>query len=211
MSPNSPETWTVQTVAFRDYRSALAIIESLETLGLDAYTEFAMYKNLQYTRVRIGCFTSKEAATRFARSLAGRITAEAVPLPMTPGARIHGCVDMDIGFLKPSFWRIAAVDPAAITFEVKVAGQQAFVRHDGRSWRVLQRPEAPEPQPQLIQRDFRQRFANGVAMVGTTVANQQLLVCGGKLLWQANGVAVVEQADAIVACRVQPSPADGGR
>ena len=58
----SAQTWAVQVVALRDFREAQAAVTELRVLEFDAYTEFVMQDGQQYVRVRVGCFTTREAA-----------------------------------------------------------------------------------------------------------------------------------------------------
>jgi hypothetical protein len=199
------QPWTIQTVAFRDFRDAEKVAASLRKLGFDAYTEFAMFKGKQFTRVRVGCFTSKSAAENMANSLRGDITREAVPLPLTPGADVQGCIDLEIGFLKPTVWHLASITDEAVIFYIEVGGKEAYVRHDGARWEVLQ--TSPEAGPRALPSgvSFRQIYLNDVALVQLSGTRHKINLCEGNLLWQAPSVVIVEQPQAVVACRLEPN------
>ncbi|UCH27529.1 MAG: SPOR domain-containing protein [Trueperaceae bacterium] len=203
LGTSAAQPWTIQTVAYRDFRDASTVAESLRTLGFDAYTEFAMFKGKQFTRVRVGCFTSKLAAENMASSLRKGITREAVPLPLTPGADVQACIDLEIGFLKPSVWQLDGIDGEAILFYIEIGGKEAYVRHDGARWEVLQ--SRPETYRRTISSEvrFQQIYLNDVALVQLSRMQHTINLCEGSLLWQGSNVVVVEQQGAVVACRLE--------
>lgn len=198
--------WTVQTVAFPDYRQALTTSGELLQLGFDAYTEFTMSGGVQYTRVRIGCFEGREAAERMAGVLAGLVTAEAVAQPLTPGAPVTFCVHDDVGFVKPLNWAVETESAHEVTFRVQVGGHVGYVRNANDEWRMLTQPESAQPgaNPQALR--FEQITLAGRQLIRTVLETQTFVVCEGRLLWQGEGVAVVERERTVAACRVRPGP-----
>lgn len=195
--------WTIQIVALRDLRDAVATAEDLETFGLDAYTEFAMWEGEQFVRVRFGCFQTREDALALARHIDDRLVEDAVPVERTPGAPAHGCVEERTGFIKPAEWRqIAEGAPA---FEVTMMGTTAVIRHTGRRWRINQQEE--EPLPSFVasaSRRFRQGHLVDVPVVEALIGNRAWVVCPGRLLAEAGDVAIVDRGDTIVSCQLHP-------
>src|SRR5690606_6621355 len=89
--------WAVQVVALRDYREAQAASAQLLALGFPSYLEFAMNQGRQFVRVRVGCYTSREAAEAMAAALRGHVTADAQPVELSPGAAVPGCTEESVG------------------------------------------------------------------------------------------------------------------
>jgi len=197
--------WSVQTVALRDLREAQGTTDSLKRHGFDAYTEFAMDSGLQFVRVRVGCFTSREAAEAMADALRGRVTETAVPVELTPGAPTQGCVDMVVGFLKPSSWDAVTRAGAVPAFQVQVAGLEAHVVHTGERWRVLQDGEPlPALDAALASERFSQAQVGGALLVRQETPGGGLVLCPGRLLASVGRVAITELGDALVACSLEP-------
>jgi SPOR domain len=197
------QPWTIQTVAFRDFRDAQAAVEQLQSLGFEAYSEFASGTDgLQYARVRVGCFDSKETADLTVQRLVGSYTKEAVAVPMSAGASVPYCVRREIGFLTPTTWYTYFTTATEAVFMVDFQGQQAFLKHDGANWAMGQNLSeigvsavpaslgtsgyfsevAASPYPQILYR-----------------SDVVILIAQGKLLWQKGNVVVVQENDMIVA------------
>jgi hypothetical protein len=202
----SAQQWTIQTVAFRDYRDAQAAVEQLQALGFEAYTEFANGADgLQYARVRVGCFDSKETADLSVQRLAGSYTKEAVAVPMNAGAPVPYCVRREVGFIVPTTWYLYFTTATEAVFMVDLQGKQAFLKHSGETWQMGQHlgevgvttvpasvgtsgyfsEVAASPYPQILYR-----------------SDVTILVSQGKLLWQTANVAVVQENDTIVAYHI---------
>lgn len=196
--------WTIQTVAFPDYRLAEAEVERLAAMGFDVYTEFTMFEGRQYTRIRIGCFTTRPAAELMAQVLAGRITDEAVVQPFTESSAPSFCLRDDIGFIKPADWSIQTQDSQQIVFRVQFSGHTGFVRMRGAEWRLLTAIEPATSSPAVITLPFEQVTAAGQPVVRTTIAGQPRLICPGRLLWQGGSTAVVERNNTVAGCMVEP-------
>jgi hypothetical protein len=199
--------WTIQTVAFRDYRDAQAAVQQLQTLGFEAYTEFSNGTDgLQYARVRVGCFDSKETADLTVQRLVNSYTKEAVAVQLSAGAAVPYCVRREIGFITPTTWYTYFTSANEATFMVDFQGQQAFLKQDGSSWHLGQTlgeigitavpasvmttgyfsEVAASPYPQILYR-----------------SEVTLLISQGKLLWQKANVAVVKENDSVVAYYVE--------
>jgi hypothetical protein len=196
------QQWTIQTVAFRDYRDAQAATEQLQALGFEAYSEFTNGSDgLQYARVRVGCFDTKETAELTVQRLVGSYTKEAVAVPLSAGAPVPYCIRREVGFIAPSTWYIYFTTPSEAAFMVDLAGKQAFLKHDGSRWQMGQTlgeigvttvptsvgtsglfsEVAASPYPQILYRN-----------------DLVLLISQGKLLWQKGHVAVVQENDMVV-------------
>jgi hypothetical protein len=208
----SAEQWTVQTAAFQDHRQATRQIEELRALGFDAYTEFVMQEGRQYSRVRIGCFASRDAAVSFARDLRGRVTADAAAQPLGPAARPLACVEWEPGFVKPGAWRLVRAG-SDVVFRVEVAGQVGFLQHDGSGWMLLHDlPSPPAADPSRQEERFRQVSIGGLSLAQARLPDgSRINACGGKLLWQRGEAAIVERASTVIACVVDDVPAGGAR
>jgi hypothetical protein len=203
--PAQAQLWTIQTAAFRDYRDAIAAVDQLKTQGFEAYTEFAMGNdNQQYTRVRIGCFDSKETAELTVQRLLGTYTKEAASVTLTPGSPIPTCLSRSIGFVMPATWYIYITTPEYAVFMVDFQGKQAFLKFDGQNWQIGQNLSelgvnasgssptsgyfseiAASPYPQII-------YNNG----------SPLFITQGRLLWQRYDVAVIAEGDLVVAYQI---------
>lgn len=203
------ELWTVQTVAFPDYRQALAAEADLEALGFDAYTEFTMFEGRQYTRVRVGCFDSRPAATRMAELLAGSFTDEAVVQPLTEGAEVAFCLRDDVGFIKPADWSIQSQDSLQIVFRVHLAGYTGYVRMRNAEWLLLTEIE-PATVPSLgPSYRFEQITLGGQQVVRAAVGGTELNICTGRLLWQSGRTVVIERGNTVSACIVETPQGPG--
>lgn len=199
------ENWTVQTAAFHDYRQASEQVSELRELGFDAYSEFTMQEGRQYVRVRIGCFTSREAAVSYAGDIRGRITAAAVAQPISAGASGRPCVQFDPGFVKPHRWELLR-QGADVLFRVELAGQVGFLQHDGASWRFLHEPPAQPTANADGKQQFRQVRIGGLKMAQAQLRDASLLnACGGSILWQHGSTVIVERASSVIACVVDDS------
>ena len=188
-------------IALRDYREAQSVVASLEALGFDAYSEFAMSNGQQFSRVRVGCFAGRDGADHLAAAMTAVVTGEAVAVPIAPGAEISACVEVDIGFLKSVDWRQLATGKGQ--FEVVIGGEAALVAHTGERWAVLQDPEAAPPLiGSATAGRFRQVFTNGLQMVQASTASGTFNFCPGRLLAEVADAAIVERNDAVVACRL---------
>jgi hypothetical protein len=197
--------WSVQTVALRDFREAQEAADSLKGQGFDAFTEFAMDNGLQFVRVRVGCYLTRDAAEMMATALRGRITDAAVVVEATPGSPVAGCVRVEIGFLKPVSWDEVEVQGAAPAFRVEVAGIPAHVTHDGERWRVLQEGEdVPQVNGALPASRFSQATVAGVRLVSLEAPGGPVLLCPGLLVNSVGSVAISEQVEALVACSLEP-------
>jgi hypothetical protein len=194
------EAWTVQTVALRDFRDALATASGLRDEGFPAYNEFTMQEGRQWVRVRIGCWVGRDAADALVELLRAVAAPEAVAVPLTPGAPV-GCVDIDVGFIKPSrFIPLHALGELP-TYRVEVANHVAHIRHDGERWSISQgdAEPAPAPAPTGTLR-FRAGEVRGFAVVLLDDGFEATVFCPGRLVAQVGDVAVVEWANAVVAC-----------
>lgn len=198
------ERWTIQTVAFPDYRLAEAEVDRLAAMGFDVYTEFTMFEGNQYTRIRVGCFETRPAAELMAGIMAAGITVEAVVQPFTEGSSPSFCLRDDIGFIKPADWSVQAQDSQQIVFRVQLGGHTGFVRMRGGDWRLLTAIEPATATPAGITLPFEQVTAVGQPVVRTTIAGRQRLICPGRLLWQSGRTAVVERANTVAGCMVEP-------
>lgn len=195
-----PRAWAVQTVALRDYREAQAAAAELRLRDFDAYTEFAMQDGMQFVRVRVGCFTSREAAEAMADALRGRITREAAVVEYTDGGPARSCATSTVGFVKPSEWEPVREPGAVPAFNVKVSGLGARVMHDGSRWRLEQGYGPIPPVGELPSAEFTEAVRGGVRFVAEVVDGHTHIVCPGRLLAQIGEVAIVEQGDLLVAC-----------
>jgi hypothetical protein len=200
LAQDAADAWSVQVIALRDLRDAQSTAEDLRELGFPAYTEFAMHDGQQWVRVRVGCWVSRDGADAMAEILRGLSTAEAVAVPLSPDAEVP-CVDVDVGFLKPSRFMPLHLGGELPTYRVEVADHVAHVRHDGDRWTVIQGDVEPEPteapEGTLAYRSGEIRGFAVVLLVSDGVAT---VFCPGRLVAQAVDVAVVEWENAIVAC-----------
>jgi hypothetical protein len=202
--PVPVEAWTIQTVALRDYAEAQVVAEDLRDLGFAAYTEFAMHRGSQWVRVRIGCWIGREGADGIVEILRAVATPEAVAVPVSPGAPIR-CVDIDVGFIKPTHYLPVHLPGELPTYRIEVGDHIAHVRHDGEAWRVLQGED--EPAPESAPRgelQFRTGELRGYAVVLQVIDGEATVLCPGRLVAQVADIAVVDWANAIVACRPLP-------
>lgn len=197
-------TWSVQVVALRDYREAQAAATELRVLEFDAYTEFAMLDGQQYVRVRVGCFTTRDAAEAAAAVMRGRVTADAEAVEATDSAPVVGCVHEEIGFLNSYDWELMSRPGEVPVFSVTVAGVPARLTHDGRRWSVLQgrgsgeQPAGADPSNAR----FVQRQVAGSPFATLDSLPGPVLLCSGRLVASVADVAIVARGDAVVACRL---------
>ncbi|MBA2666172.1 MAG: SPOR domain-containing protein [Trueperaceae bacterium] len=194
------DVWAVQIVALRDFGEAQHEARELGEMGFEAYTEFAMHEGNQWVRVRVGCWVGRDAAEGIAEILRALVTIEAAAVPATPDAPV-GCIDVDIGFLKPAHFLPIHLSGELPTFRVEISNHVAHVRHDGEGWRVLQGEEpAPAPAPEGSA-SFRAGELRGYAVALLLEEGRSRVFCPGRLVAQVGGVALVEWANAIVACK----------
>jgi hypothetical protein len=197
------ESWTIQTVAYPDYRQAVETLEELQALGFDAYTEFTISSDgRQFARVRIGCFTDRHGAELFARSLRGVVVQQAVVQPLNAGASVSFCLESEVGFLKPGDWEVERQSNTEIVFRVQVAGYTGYIRRADGEWQLLPEPVGLPEVTGAGSGIFRQVNVAGIAAVAAQVAAGERIACLGTLLWQNGSVAVVERASTVIACVV---------
>jgi len=204
--------WTVQTVAFPDFRLAQDVIAELRTHGFDAYAEFTMQDDTQYARVRVGCFSSEAAAAAMAELLLAGFADAAVVQPYSAGSGASFCVRDDVGFIKPADWSIQEQDRQQIIFRVELAGAVGFVRMAGAEWRLLTEIEPAAPPSSAGSVRFYQAEGSPGALIRAEVAGSDRIICPGELMWQSGHTAVVERSTMIAACVVESPPrsaADG--
>lgn len=202
----APERWTIQTVALRDYEEAAAVAESLSTLGYQAYTEFAMNNGSQYTRVRIGCFETRDGAERMATHLRGAITASAVPQHLSPETTLLHCSDSEVGFFKPDSWSIVYAGNTAIVFQVEILDHRGFVEHKNGTWHLRLESKYQELLSSEPIGPFSQKLIEGKPLVFAHLSEGVSAVCPGLLLWHTQDTAIVDDGDAIVSCKITQIP-----
>lgn len=203
------ELWTIQTVAYPDYRQAQSDQEQLLAAGFDAYVEFTMNAGIQYSRVRVGCFDSRGAAETLAGLLAGAFVAEAIVQPFTPGAAPGFCVRDSVGFIKPPVWSVQAQDERHIIFRVQLGGHSGFVRMWDGEWRLLTAIEPVSVPPAGRVVPFEQVTLGGQQVIVARLDGSRRYVCTGRLIWQSGLTAVVERGSTVSAC-VLEDPSSGG-
>lgn len=198
------QLWSVQVIALRDLREAQSLADRLRGFGFDAYTEFAMDRGLQFVRVRVGCYLTRGGAEAVANALRPRVTNTAVAVEASAGPPVHGCVRMEIGFLKPIRWNEVSQRGEQPAYLVEVAGVEAHVTHTGERWHVVQQgQQAPASEANARSARFAQGNVHGQAFVKLEDVPGGLLLCPGKLLNSVGPVAIVEQDDALVACSIE--------
>ncbi|MEX2535779.1 MAG: SPOR domain-containing protein [Trueperaceae bacterium] len=195
--------WTVQTAAFQDFRQASGQVGELRELGFDAYTEFVMEEGQQFSRVRIGCFSSRQAAAAYARVLRGNVTAEAVAQPLSQGADTQACVTTVTGFVKPRLWSVQRTG-TDIVFRVELGGQVGFLRHQGVAWQFTHSLPAQREATPAGQARFREVEMGGLTLIQARLSDgSPVNACHGRLLWQRGLTSVVERTNTVVACLVE--------
>ncbi|MGL4610734.1 MAG: SPOR domain-containing protein [Trueperaceae bacterium] len=199
--------WTIQAVAFRDYRDAQVAVEQLQTLGFEAYSEFSSGSDgLQYARVRVGCFDSQETAELTVQRLAGSYTKEAVAVPLSPNAPVPYCVRREIGFVTPTTWYTYFTAVEHAVFMAEVQGQQAFLKHDGARWamgQTLGELGITEVAASVMNAGYFGEVAASPAPHILYRSDITILVSQGKLLWQRGNVVLVQENDMVVAYHVE--------
>lgn len=218
------KSWTIQTIAFRDYRDAAQAATRLKRRGFNAYNEFSMHQGKQYARVRVGCFFARESAEVVANRLR-QVTEEAVVVPLSEDASVSPCLRYDIGFLEPDDWGVMTKNPNLILFWVKLHGRQGYLAYNGRSWQILQsREEAVSLQgstylagavdvasPYIGAASSSALSATFTELPGgnlqaTLASGSKFMVGHGKLLWHSEQTAVAQVGDMIVAISLFGTP-----
>lgn len=202
--PALAQGWSVQTVALRDLRQAHSVVAELRGLGFDAYSEFAMHDGHQFVRVRVGCYTVRAAAQAAASALAGHVTEQAVVVKLAADSKATGCVQEDVGFIKPAVWKQTDSSDGLPTFSVQVAGHQARLVYTGSDWQVIQAGASPAAQPVPATATFESARPGGVPWVAEASSSGPRMLCPGTLLGKAGAAAVVGRAGEVVACRLVP-------
>lgn len=201
------QNWTVQTVAFRDYQQARAVVGELHALGFAAYSQFAMSDGKQYARVRVGCYTGKAGAAALAAGLKGHLTKDAVALPADAIPETVPCVRYDLGFRLPETWGVAKQDARMVLFWVNVAGRKGYVAFDG-AWHVLQdvgklaslEPLWEASAPAALPATFSVVERQGLSFIEAAPATgQPQLIASGKLVWHSPYAAVVQANGELIA------------
>jgi SPOR domain len=203
LPPVFAQQWTIQTVAFRDYRDAQAAVQQLQALGFEAYVEFSNGSDgLQYARVRVGCFDSQETAALTVQRLIGVYTKEAVAVPLSAGAPVPYCIRREIGFITPTMWYTYFTTATEATFMVDLQGKQAFLKHDGAVWQMgknLSEVGVTAVPPSVGTSGYFSEVAASPFPQILYQSEVSLLISQGKLLWQKANVALVQESDMIVA------------
>lgn len=204
------ELWTIQTVAYPDYRQAQSDQEQLLAAGFDSYIEFTMNAGIQYSRVRVGCFDSRFAAESLAGLLAGNFVAEAIVQPFTPGAEPAYCVRDSIGFIKPPVWSVQAQDERHIIFRVQLGGHSGYVRMWDGEWQLLTEIEPVSVTPAGRVFTFEQVTLGNQQVIVARLGGGRRYVCNGRLIWQSGRTAVVERGSTVAACVLEDPSYAGG-
>lgn len=203
------QSWTVQTIALQNYREAVARQEQLYDLGFDAYVDFGMTNGKQFARVRVGCFTGRVAAQTFADMLRGRVTAEAVPVPLEPGAKTTYCVERSVGFATPQNWAIHKEVPGAVSFWVDVQGKRGYLTLGAGGWHLAQdeaelaRFLTPNNSAANYPTIFREETTFNIPVTLMQWGAKDFIISSGSLLWQSAYSAVVLEGNAVVAYHIR--------
>lgn len=202
------QSWSVQTVALQNYQEALARQEQLYELGFDAYVDFGMTNGQQFARVRIGCFANRVAAQTYATLLKGRVTADAVPVPLEAGAKTTYCSERSVGFKPSEAWALYKEDAGAVSFWVDVLDKRAYVALNARGWHLAQ--DETELAKLLVPTAttgyhdiFSETAAFGTSAVILGWGAKDFILSSGQLLWQSAYSAVVLEADTVVAYHIR--------
>ena len=209
LSCASAQSWTVQTVALQNYQDAVARQEQLYSLGFDAYVDFGMTDGKQFSRVRVGCFTGRVAAQTFADTLKGRVTAEAVPVRLEPGAKITYCLERSVGFATPSNWAVHREVAGAVAFWVDVQDTRGYVALTPGGWQVAQNETElnsffmSDTSAASYPAIFREETVFGAPMTLMQWGSKDFIISSGQLLWQGAYSAVVLEAGTVVAYHIR--------
>ena len=196
--------WAIQIVALRDLREAEHSVEALREAGFPAFTEFTMADGNQYVRVRVGCWSARDAAERVAPLLLAGYAREAVVVPHSDDSP-RRCIEADVGFLTPATWTALHHEGELPTFRVELAGHVGHLRHDGDRWLVLQGDTTPEPMTiETLPWHYRSGELGGGPVVFDDADGAQRLVCPGRMIGHVGDVVIVAWEDAVVACRPPP-------
>ena len=202
--------WSIQVVALRDLREAERSVERLREAGFPAFTEFTMADGMQYVRVRVGCWSSRDAAAGVVPLLLGGYVREAAVVPHSDDSP-RRCIEVDVGFLTPATWAPLHHEGELPTFRVELAGHVGHLRHDGDRWLVLQGDATPAPMTvDALAWQYRSGELGGGTVVLDDVGGRLRLVCPGRMIGQVGDVVIVAWEDAVVACR-PPSLGDDAR
>jgi len=203
------QSWTVQTVALQNYQEAVARQEQLYSLGFDAYVDFGMTDGKQFSRVRVGCFTGRVAAQAFADTLRGRVTAEAVPVPLEPGAKTTYCVERSVGFATPPNWAMHRKVAGAVSFWVDLQSTRGYVALTTGGWQLAQDETElnsffmPDEGAASYPAIFREENTFGAPMTLMQWGAKDFIISSGQLLWQGAYSAVVLEAGTVVAYHIR--------
>ncbi len=196
--------WSIQVVALRDLREAERSVERLREAGFPAFTEFTMADGAQYVRVRVGCWSARDAADGVTPLLLAGYAREAVVVPHSDDAS-RRCIEVDVGFLTPANWTALHHEGELPTFRVELAGHVGHLRHDGDRWLVLQGDATPEPMTiDGLPWNYRSGELGGGAVVFDDAGGRPRLVCPGRMIGHVGDVVIVAWEDAVVACRPPP-------
>lgn len=193
--------WAIQIVALRDLREAEESAEALREVGFPAFTEFTMADGKQYVRVRVGCWSARDAADGVARLLLAGYAREAVVVPHSDDSA-RRCIEVDVGFLTPTNWAALHHEGELPTFRVELAGHVGHLRHDGDRWLVLQGDTTPVPMTiDTLPWHYRSGELGGGAVVFDEAGGALRLVCPGRMIGHVGDVVIVAWEEAVVACR----------
>ena len=198
--------WTVQTVALRDHSQAQHTAAALQDHGFPAYIEFSMNDGLQYSRVRVGCFTARDGARALAEVLRSGITNDAVVVEASAEFQRSGraCTEFQTGFVKPGAWSFLGTNGDLAIFEVIIGSSTAYVAHNGQTWQVLQPGEVDlgAIQVETLPRTWREDQVAGSsqALIMKRVENTWWYTCRGNLLGVFRDIAFVETNRSVVSC-----------
>ena len=193
--------WSIQVVALRDLREAERSVEALREAGFPAFTEFTMADGMQYVRVRVGCWSARDAALGVVPLLLAGYAREAAVVPHSDDSP-RRCIAVDVGFLTPANWAALHHEGELPTFRVELAGHVGHLRHDGDRWLVLQGDATPEAMAvDTLAWHYRSGELGAGAVVFDEVGGTPRLVCPGRMIGQVGDVVIVAWEDAVVACR----------
>lgn len=185
--------WSLQTAALRDATAAGDEVTRLSAWALPAYGTAITRAGVAFTRVRVGCFTSRAAAERWGGALA-RVAPDALPVQIASPPPNVPCTRVDVGFRKPGRFALVTPEGTAPLFEVMVAGRVAWIRYEEGRWQM--HPQRPSDLPAAAGTFFQ----GAVAGQPFVLDGAGRPLCPGRLLRMVGETAIVDDGDAVIAC-----------
>lgn len=188
------QQWTIQTAAYQNTEEANKKLADLNQKQLDAYLEQALVNNKTITRVRLGCFDSKETAQQFV-SLMGLVGSSPVLRTNSSGQQL--CRTRLVGAQLPSAWGTYQMNSQRYDAWFQMANQTAYLSFEDQQWSLSSEGRVLEDNGESI--ETKLFYQNAETIMFQYPGFKPSVLSMGKLIWQHETSVILIENNSIVA------------